>query len=204
MNLTITDEIINYLIQKDANFSNLYNLYGKAKLEGPVDVFQSIVSSIIGQQLSIKAKRVIFDRFINKIKDFTPEAIIKTSDEDIRNCGISFAKIKYIKELAQKVINKEYDFNGLELLSDEELIQELCKIKGVGIWTAEMLALFTFRRKNIFSYSDVALKNGIMKAKGYKTLSLKRFNSLKKLYSPYCSYASLYFYAHNDNELRWK
>ena len=119
MNLTITDEIINYLIQKDANFSNLYNLYGKAKLEGSVDVFQSIVSSIIGQQLSIKAKRVIFDRFINKIKDFTPEAIIKTSDEDIRNCGISFAKIKYIKELAQKVINKEYDFNGLELLSDE-------------------------------------------------------------------------------------
>ena len=103
-----------------------------------------------------------------------------------------------------KFVNKEYDFSGLESLSDEELIQELCKIKGVGIWTAEMLALFTFKRKNIFSYSDVALKNGIMKAKGYKTLSLKRFNSLKKLYSPYCSYASLYFYAHNDSELRWK
>lgn len=204
MNLAVTDEIINYLIQKDAIFSNLYDMYGKAKLEDSVDVFQSIVSSIIGQQLSIKAKRVIFDRFINTIKDFTPEAIIKTSDSDIRNCGISFAKIKYIKELSQKVVNKEYDFSGLESLSDEELIQELCKIKGVGIWTAEMLALFTFKRKNIFSYSDVALKNGIMKAKGYKTLSLKRFNSLKKLYSPYCSYASLYFYAHNDNELRWK
>ena len=67
-----------------------------------------------------------------------------------------------------------------------------------------ILALFTFRRENIFSYSDVALRNGIMKAKGYKTLSQKRFNSLKKRYSPYCSYASLYFYAHNDNELRWK
>ena len=177
MNLAVTDEIINYLIQKDAIFSNLYDMYGKAKLEGSVDVFQSIVSSIIGQQLSIKAKRVIFDRFINTIKDFTPEAIIKTSDSDIRNCGISFAKIKYIKELSQKVVNKEYDFSGLESLSDEELIQELCKIKGVGIWTAEMLALFTFKRKNIFSYSDVALKNGIMKAKGYKTLSLKRFNT---------------------------
>lgn len=204
MKLIVTDEIINYLIQKDAKFSILYNLYGKAKLEGPVNIFQSIVSSIIGQQLSIKAKRVIFDRFINTIKEFSPEAIIKTSDTDIRNCGISFAKIKYIKELSQKVINKEYDFENLETLNDEDLIEELRKINGVGIWTAEMLALFTFRRENIFSYSDVALRNGIMKAKGYKTLSQKRFNSLKKRYSPYCSYASLYFYAHNDNELRWK
>ena len=204
MNLIVTDEIINYLMQKDAIFSKLYALYGKAKLDGPVDIFQSIVSNIIGQQLSIKAKRVIFDRFINTIKNFTPEAIVKTSETDIRNCGISYAKIKYIKELSQKVINKEYDFTILETLSDEELINELCKINGVGIWTAEMLALFVFRRENIFSYSDAALRNGIMKAKGYKTLSLKRFNSLKKLYSPYCSYASLYFYAHNDNELRWK
>ena len=106
MTLIVTDKIINYLIQKDAIFSNLYDIYGKAKLEGSVDVFQSIVSSIIGQQLSIKAKRVIFDRFVNTIKDFTPEAIIKTSDADIRNCGISFAKIKYIKELSQKVVNK--------------------------------------------------------------------------------------------------
>lgn len=94
----------------------------------------------------------------------------------------------------------EYDFSILNDLYDENVIKYFRTIKGVGKWTAEMLALFSIGRENIFSYDDVALRNGIMKAKGFKTLSKKRFDMLRKKYSPYCSYASLYFYKVNDDK----
>ena len=85
-------------------------------------------------------------------------------------------------------------------LSDNEIINYLRQIKGVGLWTAEMISLFSLGKNNIFSYDDVALRNGIMKAKGFKTLSKKRFEMLRKKYSPYCSFASLYFYKVNDDK----
>lgn len=94
----------------------------------------------------------------------------------------------------------EYDFSILNDLDDENVIKYFRTIKGVGKWTAEMLALFSIGRENIFSYDDVALRNGIMKAKEFKTLSKKRFDMLRKKYSPYCSYASLYFYKVNDDK----
>lgn len=204
VNLKATDEIIDYLIDKDDVFKMLFNKYGYAKLERESNIYESIVSNIIGQQLSNKVKQVIYKRFIDLVGDVTPEKIINTDTELIRNCGISYSKIKYIKELSENVISGNYSFDNLNKYSDDELISELCKIKGVGKWTAEMLALFSLGRQNIISYDDVALRNGIIKAKGYKSLSKQRFEQLKKMYSPYGSIASLYFYAHNDNELRWK
>ena len=88
----------------------------------------------------------------------------------------------------------------MDKLNDFETIKCLRQIKGVGNWTAEMLALFALGKQNIFSFDDVALRNGIMKSKGFKTLSKKRFEALRKKYSPYCSFASLYFYRFNDDE----
>lgn len=85
-------------------------------------------------------------------------------------------------------------------LSDIELIKSLTKIKCVSEWTAEMIALFNLERENIFSFKDVALKGGILKFHPqFKSLSKKHFEKLRKLYSPYCSYASLYFYKVNDD-----
>lgn len=202
--LVANDKIIEYLKSKDTVFEMLFNKYGYARLERNANIFESIVSNIIGQQLSNKVKQVIYNRFISLVKTVTPENILNTDKELIRQCGISYSKISYIKELSENVLSGKYDFNNLNKLNDEDLIKELCKIKGVGKWTAEMLALFSLGRENIISYDDVALRNGIIKAKGYKSLSKQRFEQLKKKYSPYCSYASLYFYAHNDNELRWK
>lgn len=202
--LVANDKIIEYLKSKDTVFEMLFNKYGYARLERNANIFESIVSNIIGQQLSNKVKQVIYNRFISLVKTVTPENILNTDKELIRQCGISYSKISYIKELSENVLSGKYDFNNLNKLNDEDLIKELCKIKGVGKWTAEMLALFSLGRENIISYDDVALRNGIIKAKGYKSLSKQRFEQLKKKYSPYCSIASLYFYAHNDNELRWK
>lgn len=204
VNLKATDEILNYLKSKDDVFIMLFNKYGYAKLKRESDIYQSIVSNIIGQQLSNKVKQVIYNRFLELVGSVNPQNIMNTDTELIRQCGISYSKIKYIKELSENVLNENYSFDNLDELNDEELILQLCKIKGVGKWTAEMLALFSLGRENIFSYDDVALRNGIIKAKKYKSLTKQRFEQLRKKYSPYCSYASLYFYAHNDDELRWK
>lgn len=168
------------------------------------NVYLAIISNIIGQQLSIKAKKSIYNRFVALLGDVNAENIICTPTEEIRKCGISYSKISYIKEFSNDFLNNKYDFETLNQFNDFELINYLKRIKGVGTWTAEMIALFTLGRENIFSFDDVALKNGIMKAKGYKTLSKKRFESLRKKYTPYCSYASLYFYKLNDYEGEWK
>ncbi len=202
--LIANDQIIEYLKSKDSVFEMLFDKYGYARLERESDIFESIVSNIIGQQLSNKVKQVIYNRFLNLVKTVTPESILNIDTELIRQCGISYSKISYIKELSENILNNNYNFNNLDKLNDDDLIKELCKIKGVGKWTAEMLALFSFGRENIISYDDVALRNGIIKAKGYKSLTKQRFEQLRKKYSPYCSYASLYYYAHNDDELRWK
>lgn len=202
--LIATPEIISYLVKKDSIFSTFVEKYGIVKYEKNNNIYESIVSNIIGQQLSNKVKQIIYERFLHLVGDVIPENIVSSKDEDIRDCGISYSKIKYIKELSLNLLNENLNLSNLDLLSDEELIKFFQGIKGIGRWTAEMLALFTLGRQNIISYDDVAIRNGIMKAKQYKTLSIKRFEGLRKKYSPYCSYASLYFYAHNDEQLRWK
>lgn len=196
--LSTTEEIIENLKRKDAVFDTLYKKFGLISINLNTNIYESIISNIIGQQLSDKVKKVIYERFINLVKEIKPTNILNTSTEDIRACGISYSKIKYIKELSQKVHNNELNFDDLEKYNDEDLIAEFRKINGVGEWTAEMLAIFSLGRENIFSKKDAALRNGIKKAKNYQTLSEQRFNNLRKKYSPYCSYASLYFYALND------
>jgi DNA-3-methyladenine glycosylase II len=92
-----------------------------------------------------------------------PEKLIKIEDQEIRNAGISFSKIKYIKGIAGAVINKDIDLKKLDDLTDEEIIGELIKLKGVGRWTAEMFLMFTLGRADIFSAGDLGLQNAIVK-----------------------------------------
>jgi len=87
-------------------------------------------------------------------------------------------------------------------MTSEDVTKALRSIRGVGPWTAEMIALFTLGEKDIFSFQDIALKNGLMGAHGFKTLSKQRFEKLRKLYTPYCSIASLYYYRYNDTNIR--
>lgn len=134
------------------------------------------------------------------VGDLTPENVSKLSVDDIRRCGISNKKAEYIIALSNAVFEGKYDFDQLYSMTDEQVIKYLMKIKGVGKWTAEMIAEFTMGRLNVFSFDDVALLNGIKKAHGFKTLSKTRFERLRKLYSPYCSVASLYYYRCNDDK----
>ena len=201
MSIEVTEEIKEYLISKDKQLKVLFDRYGLLAFSSNETVFNSIVYHIVEQMLSIKAARKIYDRLSCICNnDVNPKTISALSVEDIRKCGISTAKAAYISKFSSDYLNGTYDFSTLSKLPDEEVVSYLTQIKGVGKWTAEMIALFVLGKKNIFSFGDVALKNGIMKFMGFRTISKKRFEALRKKYSPYCSYISLYFYKCNDDK----
>lgn len=198
--MKVTISIAKFLKSSDSVFNKLIEKYGLLETHSSFDLFSSFIFHFIGQMLSNKVADVLWTRFVNLVGEVEPHNILNIPDDKIRNIGISRAKIEFIKSFCNVIINKKIVLDSLNSLSDDELIRTLTKIKGVGEWTAEMIALFSLGRENIFSFKDVALKRGIMKCHpNFKTLSKTRFEKLRKLYSPYCSYASLYFYKVNDD-----
>lgn len=174
----------------------LYAVAVKIKLEDhpkPDDYFVDLVDSIISQQLSGKAAATIFGRFKKLFprEEITAKQLLKIPDEKIREAGISYSKIKYIKGIAEAVINKQINLNDLDKLSDEEVILELVKLKGVGNWTAEMFLMFTLGRPDIFSAGDLGLQNAMIKlykldAKPKKEILIE----ISQKWSPYRTTAS--------------
>jgi len=198
--ISYTESEMEYVASKDKIMSRLIDHYGHIDRGKNTDIFSSLVEHIIGQLLSNKAAKVLNNRFRNKFEEITAERLAPITVDELRSCGISRPKATAIHELSNGVISGKYDFSSLKSMSDEEVVQYLMQIKGVGRWTAEMIAEFTLGRLNIFCYQDVALKNGIIKAHGFNTLSELRFNRLKKKYSPYTTVASLYYYELNDDD----
>ncbi len=114
------------------------------------DHFYNLTRNIIFQQLAGKAASTIFGRFKDLVGDIKPENVIKFEDQSFRDVGLSWAKAKYVKDLASKIITGELDLSKIDTLDNESVIKELTKVKGIGRWTAEMFLLFTLHRENIF------------------------------------------------------
>lgn len=178
--------------------NDLVNHFGYLEKGNLDDIFTSLVFYIVGQMLSINATHSISKRLQQAVGKINPVTIFDLGIDGLQNCGISRRKAEYIWKLSDDVTRGRYNFENLDDKSDEDVIAYLMQIKGVGRWTAEMIVEFTMGRLNIFSYDDVALKNGIKKAHGFKILSKQRFERMRKMYSPYCTVASLYYYALND------
>jgi 3-methyladenine DNA glycosylase/8-oxoguanine DNA glycosylase len=108
---------------------------------------------------------------------------------------MSLRKAEYIKGIAEAALSGKVDFGRLHTLSDEEIIKKLSSLRGVGVWTAEMLLIFSLCRSDVVSYKDLAICRGIMNLYGLKELPKERFERYRKRYSPYGSVASLYLWA---------
>ncbi len=162
-------------------------------LDGGNFYFVSLTSSIVGQQLSGKVADVIFARFKNLFPKgkITPEYTLKLDTEKIRGIGISYSKISYLKDLAQKFKNGEIKHEKFEALLNEEIAEELIKVKGIGPWTAEMFLMFTLGREDIFSHGDLGLRRGIEKIYKLKDPTKEEVEKISIKWSPYRSYASL-------------
>jgi DNA-3-methyladenine glycosylase II len=160
----------------------------------PNEYFQQLCRAIIGQQLSGKVADVIGARFTALFpqEKISAEHILKLQDQQLRDVGMSWAKVRSIKDLAEKTARAEIKWQDIPNLSDEKVIAELVKIKGIGRWTAEMFLLFSLGREDIFSFGDLGLKKGFMKVyKMGEDVTTAQIEKRIAKWSPYKSYASL-------------
>lgn len=170
-----------------------FHLIADMTLSVSTNPFVDLVESITSQQLSIKAGDTIFRRFKKLFPNgrISAKAILALSDQQIRDVGVSWSKVKYIKAIAEAVQSKIVVFTRLPTLSDEEVIAVLTTIHGVGRWTAEMFLMFALGRPDIFSYGDLGLRRGLQKLYGFKSEpTVKQMEKIVRKWSPYRTYAS--------------
>jgi DNA-3-methyladenine glycosylase II len=188
---------------KDPILLKLVKKYGDHKFENRSKfLFEDLVDSIIGQQLSAKAALTILKRFKalfnNKDQFPTADEILKKRDATIRKAGISFAKIKYIKEVAKAYKRGELEYKKFLDMTDEEVIAELTKIKGVGKWTAEMTLIFTLGRPDVFSIGDGGLRRAVKNL--YKLEKEIEIIKLTEKWKPNRSLAAWYLWRSLENK----
>lgn len=184
-----------YLKSKDARLSEVIDQIGHIDRVVDTDLFSSVVHHIIGQQISTRAQQTIWKRMTDLYGEVTPEVINAADVNELQSMGMTFRKAEYIKDFCQKIIDGEFDLSAVEHMSDEEAIASLSSLKGIGVWTAEMILLFCLQRPNILSYDDLAIQRGMRMVYHHRRIDRKLFEKYRRRLSPYCSVASLYFWA---------
>ena len=175
------DPCLDHLIDK---FSNSINILERFNENYPL----ALAYLIIEQQVSFKAAITIKKRFIQKVEKLSNDEILKLNDKDLQSIGISFRKATYIKNVFKYFKENSFDFINS---SNEEVINELIKIKGIGLWSSEMFLMFVLMRINIFSKGDLALMNSIKINYKIDIKDDNKLNTLVDSWSPYKSVASL-------------
>ena len=182
------------LSKKDKVMKKLINNYKDGSLVTRNDVFFSLCKSIIGQQISVAAANSVFFRFKKKCKNkINAKTVSKLSFSNLKSCGLSKQKVKGIKDLAKRTLNKSFKPNLIKKMTDEEAIEYLSELRQIGRWSAEMILLFTFNRSNIWPLQDIGLLRAISNNYNKRYFPPKVFlNKLYKKFTPYCSVATWY------------
>ena len=186
---------ISYLRQKDKRLCEVIDRVGHIDRVVDTDLFSSVVHHIVGQQISTKAQETIWKRMQDALGEVNAETILAAGVPKLQSMGMSFRKAEYITDFAEKVHTGAFDLDAVEHMSDEDAIRELSSLKGIGVWTAEMILLFCMQRPDIFSYDDLAIRRGLQRIYHHKKIDRKLFERYRKRFSPYCSVASLYLWA---------
>ena len=191
-----------YLMKKDKIMKNLIKKYSNKNLTTRNDVFFSLCKSIIGQQISVVAANSVFTKFKLACKGkINPKNVNLLKTSNLKKCGLSRQKVKGIKELSKKFLNKSFNPKLINNMTDEEAIEYLSSLRQIGKWSAEMILLFTYNRPNIWPIQDIGLLRAI--SNNYKKKYLPPKNFVKKLntkFSPFCSVATWYLWRSIDNE----
>ncbi|MCL1787956.1 MAG: DNA-3-methyladenine glycosylase [Defluviitaleaceae bacterium] len=185
---------LNHLRAKDKKLAALIDRVGL--IQRPVNPcpFSALIESVVAQQISTKAAATVFAK-LSALCHMTPAGLHALSVEEIQACGMSMRKAGYIKNIAKAAVIGAVDFDAFPQMADEEIIEALTAIKGVGVWTAEMLLIFSLMRPNVVSYGDLIIRRSMMALYGHKDLPKERFARYAKRYAPYGSVASLYLWA---------
>lgn len=189
-----TTKETDYLSQKDKRLGEAIQKIGPIQREVDTDLFSAVVHHIIGQQISTKAQATIWQRMRETLGTVDAEHILAAGVPQLQKLGMTFRKAEYITDFAQKVQNGEFDLEGIWKKPDEEAIRELSSLKGIGVWTAEMILLFCMQRPDVFSYDDLAIQRGLRMLYHHRKIDRKLFEKYRRRFSPYCSVASLYLW----------
>lgn len=191
---------INHLKKSDPVLRAIIERVGPCRIEYSPPEFQSLAEAIVYQQLNGKAASTIFNRLADLAgKPITPEGIVKLTDPQMRSVGLSKQKTSYLRDMAERAINGQLDFSRLPERSDEEVIEHLTQVKGVGVWTAQMFLMFTLKRPNVLPTGDfgvqVAVKKHYNKRKMPKPALMEK---IAKPWEPYRSIACWYLWRSLD------
>jgi len=194
MNFRYGNEEIEYLKSRDRRLGEVIDRIGQIRWTVEPDLFSAIVQNIVAQQISGKAAESILARVGGLLGEITPKAVAKTDVQAFRTCGVSQRKAEYIKDFAAEVVSGEFDLSAVAKLPDAEVIAALSSLRGIGVWTAEMLLLFTLQRPDVLSYGDLGIHRGMRMVYRHRKITKALFEKYRRRLSPCGSVASLYFW----------
>ena len=182
----------------DKNIKKIIELYEFPSLTTRENMFYTLIRSIVGQQISVRAADTIWDKIVNEAKEIRPEIIYSMDENTMRNCGLSKRKVEYMKAVSEKWLNG-YDKINWHELSDEAVTEKLVEIRGIGKWTAEMILIFTLMRPDIFPIGDIGAIRALEKIynKGQK-MKKEQIEEIVKKWKPWRTIATWYLWRSID------
>jgi DNA-3-methyladenine glycosylase II len=189
-----------HLKKSDPVLRALVERVGPCRIEHREPSFDTVVRSIVYQQLSGKVAAVIFGRLMAAVKgQLTPRRVLRLPHERMRALGLSNQKATYIRDLAERTKSGEVDFAALPGMSDEQVIESLTRVKGIGVWTAQMFLIFGLKRLDVLPVGDLGVRAAIKRAYGLADLPKPLdIEELARAWRPYCSVASWYLWRSLD------
>ena len=184
-----------YLSGKDKRLASVIERVGPIRREVRPDLFDALMHAIVGQQIATKAQQTVWNRLVQALGEVTPASVDSMEADALQRLGLSFRKVGYMKGAARKALLGELDIEALRHMDDTRVSAALCQLEGVGVWTAEMLMLFSLQRPDIFSFGDLAIHRGLRMVYRHKVVNRERFEMYRRRFSPYGSVASLYLWA---------
>ena len=195
------------LLNRDEKMRVLIRKFGWPDFDPKQDYFQSLLRSIVFQQLSGKAANIIYERFFNlipKTVTLSPKEVLKLDKDEMRKTGLSFQKINYLRNLAYFFENNSFQKKDVERMTDEEISNALTQIKGIGQWTVDMFLMFTLNRADILPYTDLGIRKGFKKIFNMNNLpSKKEMETHSKIWRPYRTIACWYLWRTVDDAFAW-
>ncbi len=194
---TVWTRGIRHLKKSDPVLAKIINNHGPYKFELDDDHYEALVGSIIFQQLAGTAARAILNRFkgIYNGRIPLPREYLDTDENHLRASGLSPQKIKYIRDLSERIENGRLDLKQISKLSTEDVVKQLDEVKGIGRWTAEMFLIFVLGRTDVLPVDDLGLQKAAKRIYRLRKLpSREKFEALSKKWHPYCSIATLYLW----------
>ena len=186
---------VDYLKARDHVLGEVIDQVGHVEREVDPDLFSAVVHHIVGQQISTKAQATIWARMRERLGEVNARTVAAAGTAALQSVGISLRKAEYIQDFAGKVNSGAFDLQRVAALPDSEAIEALVALKGVGVWTAEMILLFCLQRPDIFSFDDLAIQRGLRMVYRHRKIDRKLFEKYRRRFSPYGSVASLYLWA---------